>query len=97
MSAETDKPAPTWDETCPECGGRIGEWLNQCFIDGDNRTEFKLTCLHCGEKLAVDVHSVPEFEVAIFATVPKTEQGWFEVSPSICKMPPLRTVMDSKV
>lgn len=52
-----------FDECCPHCEKRIKN-LYQSFVDKDYSTAFSIECPHCFKKVAVDVHTCPEFETS---------------------------------
>lgn len=51
-----------FDECCPHCKHKIKN-LYDCFVSSDYKTSFSFECPICNETIAVEVHSVPEFEL----------------------------------
>lgn len=50
-----------FDERCPKCGKHIAPYDH--FQQHDYALEFSVECPGCSEKLVIEVHSVPEFEI----------------------------------
>ena len=51
-----------FDESCPHCSRKVGVY--DAFMASDYEHQFSFECNSCGKWIAVDVHTVPEFELS---------------------------------